>query len=77
MAAKPNRPSIKDRIRDVLADLPDDCTEEDVQCQLYLIEKINRSEASLARKGGISHAKVKRRVASWLSRRHAPRAVAR
>ena len=59
---------IKRQVREMLDQLPDDCTVEDVQYQLYLIEKINRSEEALKRDGGISHDEVKRRVASWLKK---------
>jgi hypothetical protein len=59
---------VKRQIREMLEQLPDDCTVEDVQYQLYLIEKINRSEKALQHDGGISHDEVKRRVASWLKR---------
>ena len=60
--------NVKQRVRELLDQLPDNCTVEDVQYQLYLIEKINRSEESLRRDGGIPHDEVKRRVASWLKR---------
>jgi hypothetical protein len=66
MATKTKRPNVKNQVRELLDHLPDNCTVEDVQYQLYVIEKINRSEESLRRDGGIPHEEVKRRVASWL-----------
>ncbi len=68
MATKTKKVNVKAQIREMLDRLPNDCTVEDVQYQLYVIEKINRSEQSLEREGGIEHEEVKRRVASWLKR---------
>jgi hypothetical protein len=68
MATKAKKPNVKAQVREMLDSLPDNCTVEDVQYQLYVIEKINRSEESLRRDGGIPHEEVKRRVASWLKK---------
>ena len=68
MAAKTKKVNVKAQVREMLDRLPDNCTVEDVQYQLYVIEKINRSEESLRRDGGIPHDEVKRRVTSWLKR---------
>jgi hypothetical protein len=57
--------SVKQRVLELLDQLPDDCTIEDVQYQLYLLEKINRSEEAIRRGDVISHDEVRRRVASW------------
>lgn len=40
---------VKQQVRDVLKHLPDNCSFEDVQYQIYLIGAINRSEDSLRR----------------------------
>jgi hypothetical protein len=63
MAAKTKRPSVKQQVRDLLDSLPDTCTVEDVQYQLYLIDKINRGEERLAKEGGISHDEIRKRFA--------------
>jgi hypothetical protein len=56
--------TLKNQIRELIDSLPDDCTAEDIHYQLYLIEKIRRGEGTL-KSGGISHAEVRKRAASW------------
>jgi hypothetical protein len=70
MATTVNRskPKLKEQVHELIDQLPDDCTVEDIHYQLYLIEKINRGERSLRKKGGIPHEEVKRRAAKWLTR---------
>lgn len=57
-------PSLKQQVRKLIDDLPDNCTADDIHYQLYLIEKLRRGEASL-KKGGISHEEVRKRAAAW------------
>lgn len=56
--------SLKHQVQELIADLPENCTAEDIHYQLYLIEKIRRGEASL-KKGGIAHKDVRKRAAAW------------
>jgi len=58
---------VKSQAQAVLQKLPDDCTFEDLQYELYVLEKIRKSEESIARDGTISHEDAKRRMAQWLS----------
>ena len=67
MAAKAKRPSVKQRVRDLLDALPDSCSVEDVHYQLYLMDKINRGEKRLAKEGGIPHEEIRNRFATCRS----------
>ena len=55
----------KQDVRALLDKLPDDCTLEDVQYHLYLIEKVQRGIERAEREGTLSHAEVERRFKDW------------
>jgi hypothetical protein len=61
MASKSPSQSVKQQVRDLLERLPDNCSVDDVQYQLYLIDKINRGEESLRNGRGIPHAEIRKR----------------
>lgn len=56
--------TIKHQVRKLIDDLPENCTAEDIQYQLYLFQKIRKGEAALAR-GALSHDQVRRRAQAW------------
>jgi hypothetical protein len=58
--------SAKKEVKSLLQKLPDDCTMEDIQYHLYVIEKINRGIARVKKEGGISQEVVEKRLAKWL-----------
>ncbi len=58
--------SAKQTVRDVLKQLPDDCTLEDVQYQLYLRQKLEKSRAAAVEGRLVPHDEVKRRLSKWL-----------
>jgi len=47
--------TVKDQICKMLDQLPDECSVEDVQYQLYLIEKVRRGLKSIDEGKGIAH----------------------
>ncbi|MCL5280875.1 MAG: hypothetical protein M1376_13330 [Planctomycetes bacterium] len=53
----------KDEIQSLLARLADDCTLEDVQYHLYVIEKIRKGIERAESEGAISQEEVERRLA--------------
>jgi predicted transcriptional regulator len=58
----------KRAVLDLVKQLPDNCTLEDVQYQLYVRQKVERSMAA-ARAGRVqSHEQVKKRLSRWLAR---------
>ena len=58
----------KDEIQSLLQKLPDDCTLEDVQYHLYVIEKIRKGIERAGSEGAVSQAEVERRLARWISK---------
>ncbi len=60
--------SVKRAVLDLVKKLPDDCTLEDVQYQLYVRQKVDRSMKAVAEGRVHSHAQVKKRLAKWLAR---------
>jgi predicted transcriptional regulator len=60
--------STKQAVRDVLKQLPDDCTLEDVQYQLYLRQKLEKSRAAAAHGRVLPHEEVKKRLSRWLAK---------
>lgn len=60
--------SIRDQALAALKRLPKDCSFEDLQYRLYVLEKVRKGEESLREPGGaVSHAAAKRRMKKWLS----------
>lgn len=60
-------PTVKDQAQSALQQLPDECTFEDIQYELYVLGKIRKAEDSIARGGAVSHDEAKRRMSQWLS----------
>ena len=59
--------AVKQEAQQMIQNLPDNCTYEDIQYHLYVAEKIKNS-IDRARKGEISsHKDAKARMAKWLS----------
>jgi hypothetical protein len=58
----------KDEIQLLLQKLPDDCTFEDVQYHLYVIEKIRKGIERAESEGAVSQEEVERRLAKWTSK---------
>lgn len=60
--------SAKTTIRRIVKDLPENCTLEDVQYQLYLAQKVQRGLQSIREGRGIPHTQAKQRLSKWLSK---------
>ena len=58
----------KDEIQSLLQKLPDDCTFEDVQYHLYVVEKIRRGIERAESEGAVSQDEAERRLAKWTSK---------
>ena len=52
----------KEQALTVLERMPNDCTIEDIQYELYVIEKVRRGLASIDRGEGIPHEQAKKRL---------------
>jgi len=56
----------KEKVIRLLSNLPDDCTLEDIQYHLFVIQKIELGLKELDEGKGIPHEEVERRMAKWL-----------
>ena len=59
--------SAKQEVKSLLQKLPNDCTIEDIQYHLYVIEKINKGLSRVKKEGGIAQKDVEKRLGKWLS----------
>jgi predicted transcriptional regulator len=58
----------KQEVRDLLENLPEDCTFEDIQYHLYVLQKIERGMKD-AREGRIyTQKEVEKNMAKWLEK---------
>ena len=60
--------SAKRVVLDLVKKLPEDCTLEDVQYELYVRQKIERSMEAAAAGRVHSHEQVKKHLSKWLAR---------
>ena len=60
--------SAKQTVREVLKQMPEGCTLEDIQYQLYLRQKLEKSLAAAAEGRVVPHDEVKKRLSKWLAR---------
>ena len=56
----------KNQVQSLLQQLPDDCSIEDIQYHLYVIEKVRRCLEVADREGTISQVAVEERLSKWL-----------
>lgn len=56
----------KEKVRSLLDQLPDDCSIEDIQYHLYVIEKVNNGLGSAKAQGTISQSQAELRLNKWL-----------
>jgi hypothetical protein len=55
----------KDEIRSLLNRLPDNCTLEDIQYHLYVVEKIRRGIDRAKEEGTFEQEEVEKRLSRW------------
>jgi predicted transcriptional regulator len=58
----------KDEVRELLDNLPDDASLEDIQYHLYVRQKIQRGLAAAEQGRMIAHEEVVRRMSRWLEK---------
>ena len=59
---------LKEEVAELLKKLPDDCTLEDIQYHLYVLEKVRRGLARADAEGTRSQQQAEQRLARWLSK---------
>jgi predicted transcriptional regulator len=58
--------NVKRQVQEILKHLPEDCSVEDVQYHLYVIEKIRRRLESAARGEVVPQSEAEKRLEKWL-----------
>jgi hypothetical protein len=58
--------AVKDKVKKIIDNLPDDSTIDDVMHALYIQAKLERAEMSIDDGNGISHEDAKKRLQKWL-----------
>ncbi len=59
--------TVKDEVQVLLNTLPNDCTFEDVQYHLYVIEKVRKGILRADAEGVVPQEEVERRLDQWTS----------
>ena len=62
----PYMSSVKQDVERLLNKLPDDCSIEDVQYHLYVVEKVRRGLEDARANGTLSQEEVDARLSKWL-----------
>ena len=57
----------KNEVQQLLNTLPDDCSLEDIQYHLYVIEKVRNGLAIADSQGTLSQEEVEQRLGKWLT----------
>ena len=58
----------KSEVESLLQRLPDDCTLEDIQYHLYVVEKVRRGIELANTQGTLTQEEVERRLGKWTTR---------
>jgi predicted transcriptional regulator len=58
---------IKDEVKQIIDNLPDDCSLEDIQYTLYVQKKIQRGLDDLDKGYVISQEEMEKRMSKWLN----------
>jgi predicted transcriptional regulator len=58
----------KEKVKVLLDKLPDDCSLEDIQYHLYVVEKIHRGIERAEKGGAFSQDEVERKFSKWASK---------
>jgi len=58
----------KDEIRELLENLPDDASLEDIQYHIYVRQKVQKGLEAAREGRTLTHAEVVRRMARWLEK---------
>jgi hypothetical protein len=59
---------VKQQVREVLEQLPDDCSLEDVQYRLYVLETLRKRAEAADRGDFVDQDEVERRLSKWLQK---------
>jgi predicted transcriptional regulator len=59
--------SLKQNVEQMIRNLPDDSTSEDIQYQIYVLDKIQKGQQDIRDGKGISHEEAKARLSKWIT----------
>ena len=59
--------SLKQNVEQLVRNLPDDSTMEDIQYHLYVLDKIQKGQEAIRDGKGISHEEAKTRLSKWIT----------
>jgi hypothetical protein len=57
----------KEDVEDLLGKLPNDCSLEDIQYHLYVLEKVRNGLDAAEREGGMTQEQAEARLSKWLT----------
>lgn len=60
--------TVKEDVNRILSNLPDDCTYEDVQYHLYVIQKVERGRKDKEAGRVYSQEEMEQRMSKWLGK---------
>lgn len=58
----------KEEVESLLNRLPEDCSLEDIQYHLYVIEKVHQGLEAADTQGSVSQEEVEQRLGKWLTK---------
>ena len=58
----------KEEVKALLDKLPEDCSLEDVQYHLYVVEKVHRGIERAGKEGVLGQDEVERKFGKWISK---------
>jgi len=67
MLGKEKMANVKQEVEQLLNKLPDDCSVEDVQYHLYVLDKVRRGLEDARLNGTLSQQEVEIRLSQWLT----------
>ena len=59
--------TVKSEAQKMIQNLPDNCTYEDIQYHLYVVEKIQKGLKRAKNGEAVSHQQAKKRMDKWLT----------
>lgn len=58
---------LKDDVKQIIDNLPDDCSLEDIQYTLYVRKKIQQGQDDLIEGRLVTHEEMEKRMSKWLN----------
>ncbi len=58
--------TIKEEVKQIIEKLPDDCSLEDIQYHLYVLQKIENGLKDVEKGRVISHEEIEKKMQKWI-----------